>query len=103
MRLQIPLAAAAGTLALVLGAPAQAGGQNPDGYGIYSPAEPPVKGRPRIYRYDPRSWYYRQRGYYPYYSSDYWVPRSEMRYRYRARYYGPKYHYYPAWGYPFDW
>jgi len=29
----------------------------------------------------------------------YWVPRAEMRYRYRYRYVGPKYRYYPAWGY----
>jgi hypothetical protein len=80
--------------------PAWASGKNPNGWGIYSPAEPPVRGRPRIYRYDPRSWYYKQRGYYPYYASGYWVPRAEMRYRYRYQYYGPKYRYYPAWGYP---
>jgi len=24
-----------------------------------------------------------------------------MRYRYRYTYYGPKYRYYPAWGYPY--
>ena len=24
----------------------------------------------------------------------------DMRYRYRYQYYGPKYRYYPAWGYP---
>jgi hypothetical protein len=80
--------------------PAVAGaGQNPDGVGIYTPAEPPVRGRPRVYRYDPRSWYHNPRGYYPYYNSGYWVPRSEMRYRYRYRYVGPPYRYYPAWGY----
>ena len=74
---------------------------NPDGYGIYSPLDP--KGK--VYRYDPRSWYYgksRREGYYPYYGSNYWVPREEMRYRYRYLYYGPKYRYYPAWGYPRD-
>jgi hypothetical protein len=31
------------------------------------------------------------------------VPRAEMRYRYRSQYRGPKYHYYPAWGFPVDW
>ena len=50
---------------------------------------------------DPRSWYYRQPGFYPNYSSNYWVPRSQMRYRHRYTYYGPKYRYYPAWGYPY--
>ena len=55
------------------------------------------------YRYDPRSWYYKQPGYYPFYESSYWVPRAEMRYRYRGQYYGPKYHYYPSWGYPLAW
>ena len=64
-----------------------------------TPAEPPVRHRPRLYRYDPRSWYYNQAGYYPSYGSGYWVPRAEMRYRYRYRYVGPKYRYYPAWGY----
>ena len=39
------------------------------------------------------------RGYYPYYGSGYWVPRAEMRYRYRYKYVGPKYRYFPAWGY----
>ena len=103
MRLPILLAAAAGVLALMLAAPAQAGGQNPDGLGIYSPAEPPTRDHPRMYRYDPRSWYYKQHSYYPYYKSSYWVTRAEMRYRYRGQYYGPKYHYYPAWGYPLSW
>lgn len=92
---------AAAAMALALGAitagPAAAGGrENPDGYGLYSP-EDPKRG---VYRYDPRSWYYQQPGYYPYYDSSYWVPRAEMRYRYRYQYYGPKYRYYPAWGYP---
>src|SRR5262249_5163758 len=68
----------------------------PDGYGLYSPQN----GKHRAYRYDPRSWYYRQPGYYPHYVSNYWVPRAHMRYRYRYTYYGPKYRYYPAWGYP---
>jgi hypothetical protein len=104
MRLNLPLAVAAGTLIAVLGAPAQAGGrQNPDGLGIYSPLEPPTRGRERELRYDPRSWYYEQRGYYPHYDSSYWVPRAEMRYRYRSQYQGPKYHYYPTWGYPLEW
>jgi len=93
------LGATALACALSGAAPASAGGANPDGYGIYSPLEPPTRHRPRAYRYDPRSWYYSQRGYYPYYNSGYWVPRAEMRYRYRYTYYGPKYQYYPAWGY----
>ena len=100
MRFKIPLAAAAGALLLVSGAPAaHATGENRDGVGIYSP----TRDHPRAYRYDPRSWYYKQPGYYPYYSSGYWVPREEMRYRYRGQYYGPKYHYYPTWGYPLSW
>jgi hypothetical protein len=104
MRLKITFAVAAGALVLALGAPAQAfDRENPDGVGIYSPLEPPVRGRERALRYDPRSWYYTQRGYYPNYSSNYWVPRAEMRYRYRSQYRGPKYHYYPAWGFPVDW
>jgi hypothetical protein len=84
-------------VAVLAGGPALAGGdENPDGYGIYSPLD-----RKRsTYRYDPRSWYYRQPGYYPYYATNYWVPRSHMRYRYRYTYYGPKYRYYPGWGYP---
>ena len=100
MRVTTLLAAGAAVLALGLFAPASAGGRtNPDGFGIYSPAEPPVRHRPRLFRYDPRSWYYREPRYYPYYASGYWVPRPEMRYRYRYRYVGPKYKYYPAWGY----
>ena len=85
---------------LCLGAPEPgfAGGANPDGFGLYSPLAPPGR-HPRLYRYDPRSWYYRQRGYYPYYNSGYWVPRPLMRYRYRYTYYGPRYRYFPAWGY----
>jgi hypothetical protein len=85
-------------LALCVAAPASATGRNPYGYGIYTP-EPRVRGEPRLYRYDPRSWYYRQRGYYAPYVSGYWVPRPEMRYRYRHKYVGPKYMYVPAWGY----
>ena len=100
MRVTMLLAAGVAALALCWPPPASAGSRNPDGFGIYSPLEPPVRGRPRLYRYDPRSWYYRQPGYYPYYSSNYWVPRKHMRYRYRYTYYGPKYRYYPAWGYP---
>jgi hypothetical protein len=79
--------------------PAAAGFVNRDGCGIYSPAEPPTRGRPRIYRFDPRSWCYKTRGYYPHYGSGYWVPRAEMRYRHRYFYRGPLYTYYPAWGY----
>jgi hypothetical protein len=76
--------------------PAAARDENPDGYGIYSPLDR----KHRAYRYDARSWYYRQPPYYPSYGSNYWVPRSQMRYRYRYTYYGPRYRYYPAWGYP---
>ena len=100
MRITTILALAASAVVLVASAPASAGGKNPDGVGIYSPAEPPVRHRPRLYRYDPHSWYYKATGYYPYYASDYWVPRAEMRYRYRYVYRGPQYRYYPAWGFP---
>jgi hypothetical protein len=93
------LGAGAVVLGLSLSVPATAGTRNPDGVGMYTPAEPPVRHRPRLYRYDPRSWYYNQPRHYPYYGSGYWVPRAEMRYRYRYRYVGPKYRYYPAWGY----
>jgi hypothetical protein len=100
--MRITTVLAAGVVMLALGAttPASAGGWNPEGYGIYTPIEPPVRGRPRLYRRDPRSWYYRgPTRYYPYYASGHWVPRVDMRYRYRYRYVGPKYKYYPAWGY----
>lgn len=91
------VAATALVLAAIAACPAVAGGrQNPDGYGLYSPEDPKLG----TYRYDPRSWYYRQPRYYPFYASNYWVPRADMRYRYRYQYYGPKYRYYPAWGYP---
>ena len=96
MRVTTLLALAASAVILGLGVPApvSAGGRNPDGVGIYTPIGP------GLYRYDPRSWYYKQpQRYYPYYGSGYWVPRAEMRYRYRYRYVGPKYRYYPAWGY----
>ena len=52
----------------------------------------PLSLRPALLVFNPR-------GYYPYYGSGYWVPRAEMRYRYRYVYRGPKYRYYPAWGY----
>lgn len=81
---------------LASGQAAAGGNENPDGFGTYSPVDP----KQGVYRYDPRSWYYRQPGYYPYYASNYWVPRAHMRYRYRYSYYGPRYRYYPAWGYP---
>lgn len=102
MRVTTLLSLGAGALLLAAQpTPVSADFRNPDGFGIYSPAAPPVRGRPRIYRYDPRSWYYTQRGYYPNYDSGYWVPRAEMRYRYRYVYHGPRYQYVPAWGY--DW
>jgi hypothetical protein len=93
------LGASAAMLALATPAPAHATGRNPDGYGIYAPVEPPVRHRQRLYRYDERSWHYSPRGYYLNYGSGYWVPRAEMRYRYRYIYYGPQYRYFPAWGY----
>jgi len=80
--------------------PALAGAlNNRDGCGMYSPEAPIVRGAPREFRYDPRSWCYKPRGYYGYYGSGYWVPRAEMRYRYRYEYRGPTYTYYPAWGF----
>ena len=82
-------------------APLPCHGQNRGGVGIFH-LPSATRTIPRL-RYDPRSWYYKQRGYYPYYSSHYWVPRADMRYRYRGQYYGPKYHYYPTWGYPLTW
>lgn len=101
MRRGLCAAAIAGILAMsttVASTPAAAGrDENPDGYGFYTP----LAGKRGTYRYDPRSWYYRQPGYYPNYSSNYWVPRAHMRYRHRYTYYGPKYRYYPAWGYPY--
>jgi hypothetical protein len=99
MRASTLLAIAATVATFASLAPAQlaaSGDENPNGYGLYSPAD----GKRRAYRYDPRSWYYRQRGHYPFYASSYWVPRAKMRYRYRYQYYGPKYRYFPAWGYP---
>ena len=100
MRRDVRTALAAGLLvaaAILTGGTATAGDdENPDGYGLYSP----LAKKRGVYRYDPRSWYYRQPGYYPYYASNHWVPRKHMRYRYRYTYYGPKYRYYPAWGYP---
>jgi hypothetical protein len=82
----------------VTAAPAEAGGGNPDGYGIYTPGPRLPDGR-RLYRYDTRSWYYAPRGYYPSYGSELWVPRKYMKTRYRYKYLGPRYRYYPAWGY----
>jgi hypothetical protein len=91
------LSAAAVCLALAASGPAVASGDvNPYGYGIYAPKDT----RGKVYRYDPRSWYYYQPGYYPSNASRYWVPRAEMRHRYRYRYYGPGYQYHPAWDYP---
>jgi hypothetical protein len=103
MRTTTLLAIGAGAMLLIGAAPTPtfADGRNPDGFGIYSPEQPAGRGGPRIYRYDTRSWYYRQPGFYPYYHSGYWVPRADMRYRYRYVYKGPRYQYVPAWGY--DW
>jgi hypothetical protein len=98
MRVRAVLLASAlvASASLACGAAAAGRDENPDGFGIYSP----VDRKKRVYRYDARSWYYRQPRYYPYYASDYWVPRSYMRYRYRYTYKGPRYRYHPAWGYP---
>jgi hypothetical protein len=99
MRASTRLALAAAIVAVAAFAcrPAVAGGdENPDGYGFYTPLD----AKRSAYRYDRRSWYYRQPGYYPNYASNYWVPRADMRYRYRYQYYGPRYRYFPAWGYP---
>ena len=47
---------------------------------------------------DPYGYRYRQAPYYPNYGSRYWVaPRTRHPYRYH--YTGPRYRYYPAWGY----
>ncbi len=53
-----------------------------------------------VYHYggDPYAYRYVQRPWYLSYTSPYWVPASEMRYRYRYTYDGPKYRYHPAWG-----
>ena len=59
------LMASAVALGLGTPAPAWAEWRNPGGVGIYTPAEPSVRHRPRLYRYDPHSWYYKPRGYYP--------------------------------------
>lgn len=93
------LAAVAMLLLPAFASDAHAGGRNPDGYGIYTPSPYRTEDGRRLYRYDQRSWYYAPRGYYPHYGSGYWVPRAEMRHRYRYRYVGPRYQYYPAWGY----
>jgi hypothetical protein len=99
MRARVGFAIGAVGAALGLGVPQPgcAGSENPNGFGLYSPLGP--GGRAGAYRYDPRSWYYRQPRYYPYYNSGYWVPREYMRYRYRYSYYGPRYRYFPAWGF----
>lgn len=103
MRLSGLLVLAAAAFAAILGTtpPASADGawRNRDGCGIYTPDEPPVRHRPRAYRYDPHSWCYQQRGYYPYYNSGQWVPKAQMRYRYRYVYSGPRFRYGPGWGY----
>jgi hypothetical protein len=89
------IGAAIAAAAVLYCSPAAAGVRgNPYGWGLYSP-----DGHGG-YRYDRRSWYYLKPGYYPYYGSSYWVPRAEMRYRYRYLYHGPKHRYHPAWGYP---
>lgn len=53
-----------------------------------------------VYHYggDPYAYRYVRRPWYPSYTSPYWVPAAEMRYRYRYTYDGPKYQYHPSWG-----
>ncbi len=48
--------------------------------------------------YDPYTYRYQHRGYYPYYNSGHWRPAHEVRKRRRYRNRIPKY--YSAWGYP---
>jgi len=64
--------------------PALAGAlNNRDGCGMYSPEAPIVRGAPREYRYDPRSWCYKPRGYYGYYGPPYGGPRFFYRHHRR--------------------
>ncbi len=100
----LPASFAAGCLGvLALSAPAAAFGdllQAPEGY-----AHPHRDGLHRKLQYnlgsqeDPYAYRYAARKYYPYSGSHYWVPAAEMKYRYRYGFSGPKYVYYPAWGY----
>jgi hypothetical protein len=85
MRLKVVLAGVAAALVQAIGAsmPAQA-----FDWDRSTPSQP-----------DPYAWRHVQPGYYPYYGSRYWVPAEQMRYRYRYTYEGPRYRYYPAWGY----
>ena len=60
------------------------------------------RGRPGV---DPYAYQYTPRGYYPWYSSRYWVPARIVHKRKYLHYYhwntqAPRYRYYPAWGYP---
>ena len=48
---------------------------------------------------DPYAYRYSPRHYYPNYGSHYWVNPRHMRHPYRYQYTGPRYRYYPAWGY----
>ena len=110
------LAAAALGLGFVLAQPAAAVGDDTHGYGtvyVHHHAYAPYRYRhvyhyhrpgPRHvhvvhYRGDPYAWHYQPRGYYPYYGSAHWVPSRYMKHRWRYRYDGPKYRYFPAWGY----
>lgn len=101
MRLSTVIAAAAaGMLGLVAIEPAAADGM----------PSAPAKAHARhgkVARYvrgtwpggpDPYAYSYYRSGYYPYYDSAYWVPRSEMRYRSRYPMRLPEY--YSSWGYP---
>ena len=112
----LTLAAAVMGLALASSEPAKAGGDDSHGYGtvyvhhhVYAPYR--TKHIRHYHRpgprhvhvvhqgYDRHAWYYKTRGYYPYYGSAYWVPAPAMKHRWRYAYYGPKYSYFPAWGY----
>lgn len=66
-----------------------------------------VKARPATVRYvrglwpggpDPYEYSYERRGYYPYYDSAYWVPRKQMKHRFRYPFRIPEYA--SSWGYP---
>jgi hypothetical protein len=93
MNLKSLLAAAAAFLAVAVAPPPPA--MAFDHYDGYRDVREPD---PYAYRYAPR-------GYYPWYSSPYWVPARVVRIRKHLHLYHwanqpPRFRYYPAWGYP---
>jgi hypothetical protein len=89
------LLAAAAFLAVAAAAPLAPAMAFGDHYSRYRDVREPD---PYAYRYAPR-------GYYPWYSSPYWVPARIVRIRKHLHYYHwahqpPRFRYYPAWGYP---